>query len=414
MKILVISAIYPPDHTGGYEIRIKDIVSGLAERGHILQVLTTKARKKITQEQSAYRVFRVLHNRYTAKFFPKEVLFDLLDTNILQKTIKKFKPDVIYLGHTYFLSKAILPYLAGISIPLVYDEGANGLKGAWTERGRWFRFCGEWQCTFPLVNKLIPFVIKAVKALSRGRIMENWQWPENMRIMFNSALNLENARSFGVPVDNARVVHSGVDTEKFTFKARDGLSSPLRIIIPGRIEEKKGQLDGVRLVHTLQAHGVEVVLTLVGSIAQKEYFERIKAEIAQYGLLGKVIIHPFITQEELVSLYHQSDICYFSSYHHSGFSRVPLEAMASGCLVISYGNEGSDEVIIQRENGILLDEGDIEGGYDLVSRLFKLPGLYLSLISNAHQLIEKDYCLITYIDTIERFTSARQENGSLS
>lgn len=406
MKILVISSHHPPYHMGGYELRIKDIMDGLAKRGHQILVLTTHKRKKASQrnECSDYEVKRKLNNRNHALFFPKELLFDLLDTRNIKREIKRFEPDLIYLGHTYPLTKQLLPYLANQERPIFYDEGGNGLKGAWTEHGRWFRFCGEWQSTFPLLNKLKPFVIKAVKALSRGRIIENWHWPKDMQIMFNSALNLENARSFGVPVDNARVIHSGVDTEKFTFKARDSLSSPLRIIIPGRIEEKKGQLDGVRLVHALRAHGVDAVLTLVGSIAQEAYFERIKAEIALYGLLSKVIIQPFADQDELVALYHQSDICFFSSYHRSGFSRVPLEAMACGCMVISYGNEGSDEIIHNGKNGFVVNAGEISTIRELVASLINLKEIYSSIINFANQLIKSENLMNLYIQKINELS----------
>ena len=406
MKILVISAHHPPFHMGGYGLRIKDIMDGLANRGHHILVLTTHKRIKLSQgnERSNYDIKRKLFNRNHARFFPKELLFDLLDTKTIEREIKRFEPDLIYLGHTYPLTKQLLPYLANQGRPLFYDEGGNGLKGAWTEHGRWFRFCGEWQSNLQLVNKLKPFVIKAVKALSWGRIIENWHWPKDMQIMFNSALNLENARSFGLPVDNARVIHSGVDTEKFSFKARDGLSSPLRIIIPGRIEEKKGQLDGVRLVHALRAHGVDVVLTLVGSIAQEAYFERIKAEIAQYGLLGRVIIHPFADQQELVSLYHQSDICFFPSYHRSGFSRVPLEAMACGCIIISYGNEGSDEIIRNGKNGFLVNAGEISKIREIILSLIDLKENYLSITNFANQLIKSENSMNLYIQNINELS----------
>lgn len=403
MKILVISVKYPPDHTGGYELRVKDIMDGLSSRDHHVLVLTTKKGKKTGRknERSFYDVKRKLHNRNDARFFLKEVFYDLLDTRTVEREIKRFEPDLIYLGHTYPLTKQLLPYLAGINIPVFYDEGGNGLKGAWTERGRWFTFTGDWQSSKPILNHLKPYVVKAVKALSQGRISEDWQWPERMQIMFNSALNLENARSFGVPVKNARVIHSGVDTDKFSFKARDGFSSPLRIIIPGRIEEKKGQLDGVRLVHTLQEHGVEAVLTLVGPIAQDEYLERIKAEITQYGLSDKVKFRSFCDQQEIITLYHQSDICFFTSYHHSGFSRVPLEAMACGCLVISYGNEGSDEIILNGENGFLIGAGDVKNVTQLVIDLFSHDISYQKTITKARDLVVHSHSMAAYINRIE-------------
>jgi hypothetical protein len=42
MRILTISAFYPPYTYGGYEIRIGDIMDGLSARGHKIHVLTTK------------------------------------------------------------------------------------------------------------------------------------------------------------------------------------------------------------------------------------------------------------------------------------------------------------------------------------------------------------------------------------
>jgi hypothetical protein len=41
MKILVITSGFPPYHFGGYEIRVKDILDKLAQRGHKIRVLTS-------------------------------------------------------------------------------------------------------------------------------------------------------------------------------------------------------------------------------------------------------------------------------------------------------------------------------------------------------------------------------------
>ena len=190
MKILTISAHHPPCHFGGYELRVKDIMDGLAARGHSIRVLTNYPEKRGCGKDSAqvYPVIRKLHDRRMAKFFPKEILFDLLDTRLLQWQIDQFKPDVIYLGHTYILSKALLPYLARQTIPIVYDEGGSGLIEAWTEHGRWFRFTGDYRSRFGILNAIKPLVIRTVCALSRGRITPWWAWPQNIHAFFNSEL----------------------------------------------------------------------------------------------------------------------------------------------------------------------------------------------------------------------------------
>ena len=145
------------------------------------------------------KISRIIRNKNTAlsgNYTPgikrsssqKKSCIDLLDTRLLEKQIQVFKPDVVYLGHTYPLSKALMPYLATQNIPLVYDEGGSGLINDWTEHGRWFRFTGEYKNRFALLNAIKPLVIRMVCAGSRGRIQPQWSWPENMQVFFNSQI----------------------------------------------------------------------------------------------------------------------------------------------------------------------------------------------------------------------------------
>lgn len=403
MKILTITANYPPFHGGGYELRVKDIMDGLAARGHQITVVSTKPTQKLgsDQDQNIYPVKRILHNRLTAKFFPKEVLFDFLDTKILEKTIEEFKPDLVYLGHTYILSKALLPYLAGCSIPLVYDEGGNGLKGAWTERGRWYQFTGDYLSRYNILNWLKPLVIKLILKIGKGRIKPTWSWPKDMQVFFNSELNKQNALANGVQLQSPLVIRSGINLEHFQFKPRVALSDSLRIIIPGRIEARKGQLDGVRLLNKLKENRIDAELVIIGLCSSADYYQEMISEIDRYQLKDSLQFVPMMDHQDLVSQYHASDICFFSSYHRSGFSRIPLEAMASGCVVISYGYEGSDEIIRHGENGFLVHEGDISRIVDIIKQLKESESGVERILSNARQCIEKEHAMDCYIGQIE-------------
>lgn len=405
MRILTITSNHPPCHSGGYELRVKDIMDGLFVRGHQVLVLSTSKTKSVTlgSHPSAYQVKRVLHDRNHVKFFPKEVLYDLIDTKVIEKTIKEFQPDVIYLGHTYILSKAILPNLASLAIPIVYDEGGTGLKGAWTENGRWFRFCGDYQSKWNVINKLKPWVIKFVLHLGKGRIQAAWRWPENMRVFFNSQNNLNHSLSFGVAVEGAKVIHSGIDLEKFEFRHRRQLASPIKIICPGRLDPRKGQLDAIAIISKLSEIGIKAELTLVGEVFMPGYLEQIREEINSGGLQETVKILGMVSQEELAKLYQQADICYFTSYHPTGFSRTPLEAMACGCIVISYGNEGSDEVIRHEENGFIVQDGNIDEVKGIIEHLIRLPQAVSKISLAARKEICTNFELSGYIKSIEKF-----------
>ena len=403
MRILAISAHYPPCHFGGYEIRVKAILDGLAAHGHTIRVLTNYPEIKATHRSSpeSYPAIRRLHNRTKARFFLKEVLYDLLDTRLLEKQIEEFKPDVIYLGHTYIFSKALLPYLARQNIPIVYDEGGSGLIEAWTEHGRWFRFTGNYRSRFASLNWIKPFVIRLVVAISRGRIQREWTWPQNMRIIFNSELNRKNAQAAGVPIDNSTVIHSGVDTSVFTFKLREKMGSPLRIIVPGRIERRKGQLDAVHLVKALLDEGIDTRLVMAGSGWVDGYYEEVLTSIRENQLTDHISILPMLTAEELAAHYHNADICFFPSHFRTGFSRVPLEAMACGCLVISYGNEGSDEIIKDRETGFLVEERAYTRMMQIIRKLVKNPYEVERITQAVGKEIEEKYSLEHYSAKIE-------------
>ena len=142
MKILVITSNFPPYHCGGYELRIKDIADGLAGRGHTIRVITNKPDRKVENRKQAAdnAVIRKLHTRLNARVLPVELFFDLSAVRLVEKQILDFKPDLIYLGQMFFLSNAILPYLSGSKLPVVFDDGDTGIIYAWSQKLRRYRY----------------------------------------------------------------------------------------------------------------------------------------------------------------------------------------------------------------------------------------------------------------------------------
>lgn len=405
MRILTITADFPPYHGGGYGIRIKNIMDGLSTRGDDISVLTTKAKNRKLKEsiENRYPIFRYLNNRYQAKFFPKEVLFDIQDVFTIDKTIRKFKPDLIYVGHIYPFTKQLLPFLSTLEIPILCDEGGNSLKGAWTDQGRWFRFTGDYQARFQWLNKLKPLVIQAVMILSRGRIKEGWSWPTNLSVIFNSNKNQSFVLGLGVPVQRSKVIYSGIDTDIFTFHQQEALNNPLTIICPGRVEPRKGQLDAVRLMALLKSQEIDANLLIVGKVMSQDYKQQILDEIEQNNLEEYAQLLPMVSQEELAKLYHQADICFFPSYQDSGLSRIPLEAMACGSIVVSYGNEGSDEIIKNDVNGYYVEPGDIKKVVEIIKALEASSARVQEISTTARSEIIETHIITAYIDKIETF-----------
>lgn len=405
MKILAISADHPPCHFGGYEIRIKEIMEGLSKRGHQIILLTTipeyNARNAINNKN--IKIIRKLHNQNHARFFPKEVFNDILDTRLIHDEIVSINPDVIYLGHFYFLSKSILPMLSRLTIPLVIDEGGASLKGAWTEHGRWFRFIDSYRSKVRIINWLKPISIKMVLKLSRGRIHKSWSWPDRIHLLTNNQHNLEETISLKTPFVIARVIYPGIDTTIFKYFPREEIQEPITIICPGRFEARKGIEIGILLLQNLISNGVKAKLILTGSVGSEQYFGSIIKTINQCQLNENVKISNMVTPTEMASLYSTADICLFPSQQKFGLSRTPLEAMACGCVVISFGNEGSNEIIEDGINGFLNQSGNVDYAMDIIQRLINSPQLVRAVTKAARKRVEEKHTLEMYVANVEEF-----------
>jgi glycosyltransferase involved in cell wall biosynthesis len=330
----------------------------------------------------------------------REVLLDLHDLAFVDRQVTNFRPDVIYLGHVTNLSKGLVPHLA--EMPLVYDEGGSGLIHLWTDKGIWYKLTDEIVPGHSVTRSLMSLVVDVVCRISGGRLRPRFAWPKNMHVVFNSALNQANALAAGVPVDGAEVVRSGVDTNRFTFHPREAVGMPLRIVVPARFEPKKGHLSAVSLMTSLADAGVDARMTMLGERRSVPCFSEVERAVRDSGLAERVQLLPPVSQERMSEYYRETDVCFFPSMHRTGFSRAPLEAMASGCVVISYGNEGSDEIIRDGNDGFLVQPADFAGIVAIIGGLISNPERVRLITAAARKTIETRFSLELYVDRLER------------
>ena len=146
------------------------------------------------------------------------------------------------------------------------------------------------------------------------------------------------------------------DSDKIQFA-----DSKVRILHVGRLIPKKGVLDLIDMVDELSIkNSIEFIIIGDGSEMQlvKEKITRKKLD-AVIRLLGE-------QPHEVVFLYMKScDIYVLNSRIDSndeteGFPNTILEAMASGCAVISTLHAGIPEAIEHEKDGILVNENDVD------------------------------------------------------
>lgn len=424
MKILTISAYYPPFSYGGYENRVRDVMEELVSRGHQIRVLTTKPEKalEVTPIKFPYPVVRRLHgtrrvldwaDRLTTKsstnrlgvvlVFLRQVWHNLHDLRLIDHAILTFQPDIVYLGNILPLSASILPFFASIPQPLVLDDGGKTLELSHEDHGLWYRFLEEFLPSSTLLRLLKKIFTSLITTISSGRLRNSWVWPDKINAIFNSHFSHKSFLASAIPFSNSRVIHSGLDLRQFSFDRKKDPQQPLCIIVPGRIEPIKGQLDAVRLSALLRQEGVRHLMIIVGDRWNREYASQVEEQVRKLDLGELVKFMPMQEKDALIELYHQSDICFFPSYQRAGFSRIPLEAMACGCVVVSCGNEGSDEIIRDGDNGFLFPSEAITEVNAKVVDFDNNAALMHQVANSARKTVEKNHSMSFYVDQIEAF-----------
>lgn len=396
LRILLLTYGYPPDHAGGYELRCRDIVSKLVERGHIVRIITTRVEKHGLRLEWEHGISRVFHEIRSFTPIPEMLRCSFNDVLFLDRVVKDFSPDVIYLFHVINFTRYLYPYLAKLDIPVVYDEGGYGLTYAWLHH-RWF---SNSKSLYKTVTKQL--VRQTLQILSNGLLQAHWAWPSKISAYFNSNKALEHAENNRVPLQRRKVIYSAVDLNLFRYSERSDLSEPIRIIVPGRIEAAKGTIDAIDWFEHMQRHRVPVQLTIVGNNTDDAYYN-ILVNRAKQTDPENIVIMPQVPHAEIAALLRYNHVCFFPSYHNSGLSRTPLEAMASGTLVISYGGESSKNTIEHGKTGFIVEPKEWEVAEGILRMLMTEPSRYREILACARRYVETVHNFEDYINQIEQF-----------
>lgn len=398
----MITDSYPPHHFGGYELRCKEIVDGLRERGHDLFVLTTKCPgRECKIHPDDQKIYRKL-NKPSGSSFMTRIAKDFEDIKNINKEINKMNPQIIYLFHLVNLSNAIMPFLLERGKNIVYDEGGTGLLHA-----KKIHILGLYLYNNPensfVVKNLKKIANYLIYQISNKLLVTNWEWSQNIYAYFNSKNGLQYAQKRNLSLNNATVLYSAVDTSVFMYQRRYGFDNKIRIITPGRIDASKGTQAAVALVKKLIDNDIQVEIKIIGMIEDKVYYQRIEAFIKKHDLGKYIMFFPMLDHHELADHYREADICFFPSRRTYGLSRVPLEAMACGSIVITYGNEGSDELIIDGRTGFIVTPEDGDEVVKIIKRLTSEPEEVKQITNAARSIIEAEHTMNNYIKKIENY-----------
>jgi glycosyltransferase involved in cell wall biosynthesis len=152
----------------------------------------------------------------------------------------------------------------------------------------------------------------------------------------------------------------------------------LRIISVGRLVEKKGFDVLIDAIEMLVERGVDITAAIAGEPGPDA--ARIRQQVADAGLAGRIDFLGTLSQAELFAEYRRSSMfalaCRITDDgDRDGIPNVLMEAMAAMLPVVSTAVSGIPELIEDGANGLLVPPEDPTALADAIWRLAKDPAL---------------------------------------
>lgn len=175
------------------------------------------------------------------------------------------------------------------------------------------------------------------------------------------------------------VIPQGISETFFSLKC----SKESKIILSvGAIGERKGHLISLKAFEYAVNKGVDGQFVIVGTVADKEYQERLRNAITQSEYSNKVSLFTNVSDETLIQLYEKAHLFVLHSEEESQ-GIVFAEALATGLPVVATNVGGVPYVVSNGENGLLSEYGDVTVFADNIKLLMTNKDLWQSMSESA-------------------------------
>jgi glycogen(starch) synthase len=409
MRILFISAYYPPFVIGGWEQLVHDINIRLQARGHITRVLTSlHGVETPTRENGIDRILTLENDLYhykPAQFFVGRKRRLQRNLAMTEEIIQTFDPHIIFIHGMWNLSKRI-PWIAEQLRPgrVVYYMASDWPFAPDVHAMYWQDQAKRRALKLP--KKLLAAI--ALRIMAREVEAHPLQFEHVLCV--SQAVKDDLARCAGIPTDRMHVVYTSVETDRFmpsSWLIRDQMQGrDLSLLFAGSIVPHKGVHTAVEAMAILarKSSVPDITLTIVGS-GHPDYEDRLRRLVNDEGLSQYVKFLGRIPREQMPNLLQKFDVLIFPTVSEEPLARMTMEAMATGLVVVGTTTGGTKEILIDGETGLTFEPGDAVMLARQIEILRSDPELCARLAHNAREMVAQNFDLCRMIDEIEGYLS---------
>ncbi|MEM1510784.1 MAG: glycosyltransferase family 4 protein [Thermoproteota archaeon] len=355
MRVLITTPFYPPDF-GGISTHVGKLVNILSKKFDI-KVITNSLEKTCSITSNVVRIPSI-----TLPSFPFQTLTSFripLAPDVLIKTIKEFRPDIIHAhGHHYPLTWLSVLMAKSKRIPCILT-----LHGMYALTGR----------PTLLEDLFNQTILKWLTNVAKHTIV--------LTPTMLSFVKKYNTHANCLIIPNGIDLHIYRDNlnRKFEYRKKYSLDDDKIIVLyRGRFVEIKGFRELIYAIKALNMYEnirSRVLFLLVGGGPLKDLAVR---ELSQYT---NCRIIPWVPVESIHELYIASDIFIIPSKWAEAFSIVTLEAIASSLYIISSKNGSLPDILDKYPRKIYLREVTVS---EIVNKLTILINSWNTMNEQCH------------------------------
>lgn len=129
---------------------------------------------------------------------------------------------------------------------------------------------------------------------------------------------------------------------------------PLKYIFIARVSFQKGIIDIIEALNLLNQKGLEICVDIYGHFANSDIKISADKLVKQYQLENQIHFKGFINGFEKYSKLSNANVFLFPTFHDEGCPNSVIEALASGLFVIATPVGAIDELVVDKENGLII------------------------------------------------------------
>lgn len=202
-------------------------------------------------------------------------------------------------------------------------------------------------------------------------------WREARGVIANSK-GLQELAWKSLPGLKIQVVPNGVDPELFNLiRPRQENTGGINILFAGRFTHQKGVDLLLKSLSLIKSNIPQSQVWLAGDGPERKKMEKLAGSLGS-GSRFNIEFLGWKNRAELYDLYQRADVFVLPS-RDEGMPNALLEAMASALPVVAMKVPGSEELVLDGQNGFLTDKEDEKALARALEKLISDPNLRIKM-----------------------------------